>query len=175
MENKSGSNKNKHLTQSERTEIQECLDKRMSFKAIGKLLGKDPTTISYEVKHHRKEYRNAFVRSSGSCPELIKAPFVCNGCKKRHSSSCPYVRFIYQGTEAPKEYKELLTSSREGVPLCKEEFYKNDCIVSAGVAKGQHIYHILKSNKDVTWSKSSTYRYVKRGYCSFLCWSFLGL
>ena len=47
------SKKNKHLTPEDRKEIEDCLCKRMSFKAIAKLISKDPTTISYEVKHHR--------------------------------------------------------------------------------------------------------------------------
>ena len=42
--------KNKHMTLKERTEIQDCLYKRMTFKAIASLIEKDPTTISKEVK-----------------------------------------------------------------------------------------------------------------------------
>ena len=44
--------KNKHLTPGDRQEIMECLDKGMTFKAIGKRVGKDQTTISKEVKKH---------------------------------------------------------------------------------------------------------------------------
>ena len=38
--------KNKHMDLEDRIEIQECLCKRMTFKAIAKLIGKDPTTVS---------------------------------------------------------------------------------------------------------------------------------
>ena len=44
----------KHLTLEDRIEIQECLTHGMTFKAIGKRLGKDQTTISKEVKRHIK-------------------------------------------------------------------------------------------------------------------------
>ena len=44
--------KNKHLTADNRREIMECLDKGMTFKAIGTRVSKDPTTISKEVKKH---------------------------------------------------------------------------------------------------------------------------
>mgnify|MGYP002684189219 FL=1 len=44
--------KNKHLTFDERLEIQECLTREMTFKAIGRHLGKDQTTISKEVKRN---------------------------------------------------------------------------------------------------------------------------
>ena len=44
--------KGKHLTLDNRYDIQHSLDKGMSFKAIGRLIGKDCTTISKEVKGH---------------------------------------------------------------------------------------------------------------------------
>jgi len=59
------SKKNKHLTIEDRKEIEDCLNKQMTFKAIGKLIDKDPTTISYEVKHHLQEHRNAYVDTIG--------------------------------------------------------------------------------------------------------------
>ena len=116
--------KNKHLTIEQRKEIEGCLDHGVSFKAIGGRIGKDPTTVSYEVKHHRKEYRNGFVRREDGCPLLLKAPFVCNGCTKRHSKSCPYVRYLYRASEAQEEYKVLLSEAREGIPLNKESFMR---------------------------------------------------
>ncbi len=61
MASKENPNKNKHLTAENRQEIEECLTKQMAFKAIGKMIKKDATTISYEVKHHRSEHRNSFV------------------------------------------------------------------------------------------------------------------
>ena len=45
-------NKNKHLTLDDRYDIQHSLENRMSFKAIGILLGKDCTTIAKEIKAH---------------------------------------------------------------------------------------------------------------------------
>ncbi len=41
--------KNKHMTLDDRTEIQECLYKRMMFKVIAAIFGKDPATVSKEV------------------------------------------------------------------------------------------------------------------------------
>lgn len=45
-------NKNKHLTQSDRLMTEHHLNNKLSFKAIGRDLFKDPTTISKEVKNH---------------------------------------------------------------------------------------------------------------------------
>ena len=79
--------KNKHMTLDDRIEIQECLAKGMTFKAIGKRVGKSPTTISREIKLHMEPYINGFSRIDAVCPLLLKAPFVCNGCDKKSKSS----------------------------------------------------------------------------------------
>ena len=88
--------KNKHMTLDDRIEIQECLTKGMTFKAISERIGKSRTTISREVKLHMHPYTNSFVRTEEVCPKLLKAPFVCNGCEKKSRGSCPY-RSIFRG------------------------------------------------------------------------------
>ena len=45
-------NNQKHLTLDSRISIESMLNERHSFKAIGRALGKDCTTISKEVKNH---------------------------------------------------------------------------------------------------------------------------
>ncbi|MDR0817554.1 MAG: helix-turn-helix domain-containing protein, partial [Clostridiales Family XIII bacterium] len=52
MTNEKEAKKNKHLTDDDRQEIQDCLNHGMTFKAIGRRIGKDQTTISKEVKKH---------------------------------------------------------------------------------------------------------------------------
>lgn len=164
MPNKSNLKKNKHLTMDDRKEIEDCLSKRMSFKSIAALIEKDPTTISYEVKHHRKEYRNGNTSTEDPCPLLLKAPFVCNGCSKR--MYCHFVHFYYRAAPAFQEYKSLLTDAREGTPLNKEEFYQADRIITSGIQKGQHIYHILANAPGISCSKSTVYRHMQKGYYS---------
>ena len=151
--------KGKHLTFEDRIEIQECLNYGMTFKAIGERLQKDQTTISKEVKRHIKVHTNSFVKREDCCPKLLKAPFVCNGCKNRSRSSCRYERHVYEAKAAQTEYETSLTESRKGVALNKESFYKTEEIISNGVKSGQHIYHILQTHKlDV--SSASVYRYI---------------
>ena len=64
--------KYKHLTLSDRNDIQLGLERGETFKAIGQLILKDPTTVSKEVKRNRQ------VRESTCdnlpCPLLDKAP-----------------------------------------------------------------------------------------------------
>ena len=112
--------KNKHMTLEDRIEIQECLHKAMSFKAIAKRVGKNPTTVAREVRQRAVDYRNSYVTTNDICPQLLKAPFVCNACPKRSTKSCCFQRRIYVAKNAQKDYQMLLVDSRTGVPLNKE-------------------------------------------------------
>lgn len=158
-------NKYKHMTKDDRDEIQECLNHGMTFKAIAQRIGKDPTTISKEVKKHFKMFTNSYTTTDEVCPKHLNAPFVCNGCNRRGSSSCHYPKRLYHAKEAQKDYETLLVEAREGIPLNKETFYETEQIVSSGVKNGQHIYHIIQSN-DLQTSKSSVYRHINKGYYS---------
>ena len=154
--------KHKHLTLSDRNDIQLGLERGETFKAIGQLILKDPTTVSKEVK------RNKQVRDSTSnnlpCPLLAKAPFVCNGCPKRRQN-CGYQKIFYLAKQAQKQYEQTLVEAREGTPLNSQIFWDMDKVISDGVKKGQHIYHILKThNLDV--SSSTVYRHIRKGYLS---------
>ena len=154
--------KHKHLTLSDRNDIQLGLERGETFKAIGQLVLKDPTTVSKEVKRNRQ------VRESTChnlpCPLLDKAPFVCNGCPKRRQN-CGYKKIFYLAKQAQKQYEQTLVESREGTPLNSQTFWDMDKIISDGVKKGQHIYHILKThNLDV--SSSTVYRHIRKGYLS---------
>ena len=154
--------KHKHLTLSDRNDIQLGLERGETFKAIGQLILKDPTTVSKEVK------RNKQIRDSTSnnlpCPLLDKAPFVCNGCPKRRQN-CGYQKIFYLAKQAQKQYEQTLVEAREGTPLNSQTFWDMDKVISDGVKKGQHIYHILKThNLDV--SSSTVYRHIRKGYLS---------
>ena len=157
--------KNKHMSLDDRIEIQECLAKGISFKDIGKRIGKSATTVSREVKLHLQTHSNGYTRSEEICPLLLKAPFVCNGCDKKSRSTCPYKRQIYVAKIAQQSYEELLVESRSGVALNKESFYEAEKTISNAVRNGQHIYHAVTSN-NVSVSVSSVYRYIKAGYYS---------
>lgn len=155
--------KNKHMTLDDRIEIQECLSKGMTFKAIANRIGKDPTTVSKEVKLHAKIYTSGYTKTDEFCPKLIKPPFVCNGCPKRNHCNCQFPRKTYGAKIAQAEYEAVLVESREGIPLTKEEFYETERIISSAVRAGQNIYHATKSN-DVHVSKSTVYRHISLGY-----------
>ena len=154
--------KHKHLTLSDRNDIQLGLERGETFKAIGQSILKDPTTVSKEVKRNRQ------VRESTCdnlpCTLLDKAPFVCNGCPKRRQN-CGFKKIFYLAKQAQKQYEQTLVEAREGTPLNSKTFWDMDKVISDGVKKGQHIYHILKThNLDV--SSSTVYRHIRKGYLS---------
>lgn len=160
------------MTFDDRLEIQDCLNHGMTFKAIAKRLGKDQTTISKEVKKHLSVNPSAIKQFNTNgepmepkvCPQHLKAPFVCNPCKKRHTH-CAFQKRLYNAKVSHDEYESLLSEAREGIPLNKEEFYEVDAILSNGIKKGQHLYHVMETN-NLGISKSTAYRHLHRGYLS---------
>ena len=152
-----------HLTKEERVEIQECLSHGMDYKHIARRIGKNQTTISREIKRHIVVLPARSSAESGKvCELLLKAPFVCNGCTRR--SRCMKERRMYYALKADDSYRAALSESRSGIALNRKEFYEQDAVIKAGVEKGQHIYHIIKSNPQIKVSTSTVYRYIKKGY-----------
>ena len=154
--------KHKHLTLSDRNDIQLGLERGETFKAIGQLILKDPTTISKEVKRN-KQVRE-YTSNNLPCPLLNKAPFVCNGCPKRRQN-CGFKKIFYLAKQAQKQYEQTLVEAREGTPLNSQTFWDMDKVISDGVKKGQHIYHILKTH-NIDVSSSTVYRHIRKGYLS---------
>lgn len=160
-----------HLTFEQRIEIQQCLAQSMSFKEIGKRIGKDQTTVSREVKRHVVIRQTTVTRTSKDgtpmskpCELLLKPPFVCNPCKHCHRI-CSFDKHVYSAKDAQKTYESDLRTSREGIPLNKEAFYENDRIITDGIRNGQHLYHILQTH-DLGVSIPTVYRHLKKGYLS---------
>ena len=169
--------KNKHMDLEARYEIQLGLESRWTIKKIAETIGKDPTTVSKEIKKHIQVKNNIntedeaeFVHfdkfgdiiSTPPCPLLLKSPYVCNGCDKK-KRRCGYVKQFYYAKKAQIEYEEDLVESRTGVALSRKTFWDLNRIVTEKLKQGQHVYHITQTN-DLAASQSSIYRYVKKGY-----------
>jgi IS30 family transposase len=165
------SEKGKHLTLEDRINIHKCLGLEMKCKAIGKKIGKDPTTIAKEIQKHAVITKTQTVRKDEAgniinpqCPRLNKPPYVCNGCKS-YTYACAYDKRVYRCDSAQNEYKETLVECRTGIFMNKEEFYKDDKVITEGINSGQHVYHILASG-GVSMSKSTVYRHINDGTLS---------
>ena len=147
--------KQKHLTLNERETIEEMLKNNFNLTEIGKAIGKHRTTISKEILNHRFEkksiqYGTTFANCTNinncqfagckscnkscknfterKCELLNKAPYVCNGCKKK--SHCKFSKFYYRAKDADAEYKNFRTESRIGIRISQEEIYEINNIIT---------------------------------------------
>ena len=75
--------KNKHLTSDDRRFIEDSLNHKMSYASIANALGKDPTTISKEVKTHSILRRDGcFGKNYNNCKHqfFCKRSALCDPC-----------------------------------------------------------------------------------------------
>ena len=196
----------KHLTLSDRIQIEKGLNNSLSFAEIGRQIQKDPTTVSKEVRRHTKvkEFNgygnipcqaNADVHSRcmlkhacgdmdcnlpcrqcrsfrcsdickeyrpQQCERLNKAPYVCNGCGKR--VNCRMDKKLYSSKYADDCYRELLSSSREGINQTPESIQRMNDILTPLVQKGQSIAHIYATHADdMKCSRRTVYEYIDAG------------
>ncbi len=182
--------KSKHLSYEEREFIEIGLNKSRNFVQIGKDIGRDRTTIAKEiVKHKFKKMPRGFVYSKNMCKDkmkcklfdctaekkcyqeeicvnLIKSPYVCNGCEKKNK--CVKVKYYYYAKFANDEYQELLTNSRVGINLSKSEAYEIDKLIAPLIKdKKQSVNHIYANHPDeLTFSKPTLYSYIEAGVFS---------
>ncbi|WP_449457180.1 IS30 family transposase [Streptococcus suis] len=156
--------KHKHLTLSDRTDIQMGIEQGTPFSHIAAKIGKDPSTISKEVRRNLIVKKTTVTSNCEACPLLKRAPYVCNNCPKKRIN-CGFTKQFYYAKKAQQTYETTLSESREGVALNKQTFFDMDDIVSKAIKKGQHLNHIIASN-DLSVSRASIYRYVQKGYMS---------
>ena len=158
--------KHKHLTLSERYDIEKYLNQRFNFSEIGRLLNKSDRTIAYEIKKHiQKSTRNKFNNYYlFPCEKLKHTPFLCNGCEDK--AHCRKNKYFYYGKDANDTYKELLVSSRTGIDMKTNEFNDLNTIVKDEAAnKGHSFAMIIRTHKnEISKTKRTLYNYLEKGY-----------
>ena len=183
---------NKHLTLDDRLIIERELLFNSSFKKIAKLINKDCTTISKEVRNHIM-YRNSGavgrpffdcvnryncshkikgVRcNTKTCPHykkevcdrLSKPPYVCNGCLKRNI--CTLSKQLYDAAYANREYKENLIETRSGIVINQNEINNlNQILVPLISERGQSIHQAYINNPNkIMYSEKTLYKIIDLG------------
>lgn len=175
-------NKNLHLTLDERKIIQIGIENRSRKVDIARTLGKDPSTIAKEIKLHRKlSPRNVFNYATPciyikkchgckgkcfkykeqSCSFRDRSPGACNKCP--NSQKCHLDKYFYYANKANEEYEYTLVDSREGINLNTSERKELADILVPLLNKGQSIYQILSSHKEITQSIKTIYNYIESG------------
>ncbi|WP_295091415.1 IS30 family transposase [Ruminococcus sp.] len=96
------------------------------------------------------------------CSKLSSPPYVCNGCSDR--PKCTLEKRFYNARSADKEYRAVLSESREGFNLTEEEFLAIDAVASEAIDRGVSVYNITHQTKDsLTCSESTLYRLIHSG------------
>lgn len=156
----------KHMNLSKRIQIEQSLNEGKTISQISELINKSRNTVYYEIKKHRQLVKcNRYGVSPKydlSCPKTQKSPFVCNGCPSR--KGCRKNRFLYYAEDANQNYKDLLSTSRQGINMDASEFHKLNKIVKDGIEKGLSFSMILHANKELSICKRTLYRYQEMGY-----------
>lgn len=94
-----------------------------------------------------------------TCRRLARAPYTCNGCSDRNR--CTLEKCFYRAAVAEKEYRDILSQSRQGISLTEHEANHLDAFISPLIMKGQSLNHICVNNRDsITVSKSTIYRLI---------------
>lgn len=142
--------KNVHLVLDERATIEVRIRERASFTEIGRELGKDPSTISKEVRLHsqtvRKDSFNPCSKRS-TCDEYGTA---CSKCKLQYSKSCkrcPRVKCY----EHCKQFEVLVCNK-----LKKPPYVCNGCIQRQSCKLEKHIYSAKSAQKNYETTRSES-------------------
>ena len=97
------------------------------------------------------------------CARMEKAPYVCNGCDKpRHRCNIAN-KYDYDASFAQRKYEELLSSSRQGIAVSKDQLHEMDSILLPLVQQGQSPYHILTNHPELNVSVKTLYNYIDQG------------
>lgn len=178
--------KAKHLTLDDRKLIQQGIENRCSKTSIANDLGKDPSTIAKEIKHHRSlKPRNRFNspvicsnfksckvprrQCSERCPDYKEAGCLdrdrkigaCNHCSKL--KNCHLDRYFYNASSAHESYLFHLSDSRQGVNLNESERLVIAETIKPLLDKGQSVYQILANHPELDISHKTLYTYIEGG------------
>jgi len=178
--------KGTHLTLEDRKFIQHGLEEGWSKAKIARDLEKSPSTISKEIKLHRKfKLTSAYGRGVGyycvnhgqykecySCKvecehyherqcERRKRVGVCNKCPKRHT--CYLDKYDYFATKAHEEYLYTLTDAREGINMTSSQMISMAQTIGPLLKKGQSVYQIIANHPELNICVKSLYTYIESG------------
>jgi IS30 family transposase len=126
--------KNKHLTKEDRIVIEERLTQGESFKSIARQLGKDPTTISKEIRNHLQfRQKGCYGRPFNDCRNRMQCP-VQHLCGNRQCNRfCRFCRSLRCSTLCP-DYEQQICSKLSNPPyVCNGCSKKKSCTLEKRV------------------------------------------
>lgn len=127
----------------------ECTQKNLCSASCNRLCKKCTLINCYK---HCPSYRVK------KCARLRQFPHVCNGCQQK--TTCYHEKYHYRAKVAQANYKDVLTSSREGIGMTSIELNALDGLISPLILKGQSIAHIFSHHKpEIECSERTLYNY----------------
>ena len=155
--------KNKHLTLDDRIEIQECLAKGMTFKAIANRIGKNQTTVSREVKAHAQSHSNGYTRTEEYCavkfkPRKTTAPEHIPACAKKGRTYQDFIGFMEDNDALPLAQLDTVIGRVGGKTIMTVHFVNCDFMIAlllenkTAAEAAQKIQGLKKKLKDNNFS-----------------------
>ena len=145
----------KHLTFSDRVYIEQELVQKSSFRDIAIVLGKDPSTISKEIKSHfmvtyRRTYKSNKCVLCANFKKCKKTLSICVDCTK---PSCCYCRYNTDYSRNCEDYNPFTCPK-----LTKPPYVCNGCDKKQTCHESKRYYHAKQAQKDyeLTLSDSRT-------------------
>lgn len=170
-----------HLSLDDRRIILEGIKNGSRKSDIAKILGKDKSTISKEIKLHRSlshkcklplecaHYKKCIHGRlcTLDCPDYSpfhclrrdRSPGACNGC--HDWSHCRFDKYKYNPEEAHSDYRSNLIDSRVGVNLTFQEAKRIADIVGPLLKQGQSPYRIVTNHPELGISEKTLYNYIE--------------
>lgn len=130
----------KHLTMDNRIYIEKSLDNNVSFKDISKVLCKDPTTISKEVRKRRSLKERNNYASHNKCSRRFKC-YLTNVCKRAVSCNKPCVSCPACNKRCEKFQEETCITTLKAPYVC------NGCYKKAQCRMDKYFYKAVTANR----------------------------
>ena len=180
------------LPRSNRVTIEKGLDSGTSLRKIAESIGKDPSTVSKEIKKHRTLYsHNAFNELPNKCALFrdCKRKQICGNSRpscKKLCHTCPHCnricpdfiprsyhcdlrrmdKYYYKATTAFRQYKTVLVEARTGINISEADLKVLDELVAPLILQGQSPYTILNNHPEIGLSEKTLYNYIEQGALS---------
>lgn len=137
--------KQKHLTNESRVVIEKELDNNSTFSTIGELLGKDPTSISKEVRRHRVfKKHNSFNDPGNKCRHY-------GACKRKRvcGARCPTSRKLCRNCDFCNERCSDFEARDYSCPkLSRAPYVCNGCPDKNRCRLDKYVYRAVAAQAD---------------------------
>ena len=135
----------RHFTLDDRQHIYEGICKGLSIRSIAHNLGVSPSTVSRELEKHRiLDQNGSFKKNGAPCERVLKAPWICNGCKS--FANCRKRKYRYSPARAQSAYEATLHEVRRKIRTGSDGLNHIDHLVTPLVRdQGQTVAHIYNT------------------------------